>query len=156
MQPLNGRLDVATHTAILEEQVLPDSGLTGATSLDSPLAIVLAGQPGAGKGAIVGAAKSEMRNLDELCEYLQANVRGSQRPLSMTAAYREGGSCRYIDGIDRTLPPRLPHWFCKHPLHEKDTHHVASAATCSSEVARNAQGLPGAYRAIAGGPQHRG
>lgn len=60
MQPLNGRLDIAiAHVEILEEQILPDSGLTRATSLDSPRAIVLDGQPGADKGAIVGAAKAQ-------------------------------------------------------------------------------------------------
>ena len=45
----------------LQEKVLPKSRLDELTSHETPKAIVLAGQPGAGKGALVRAAREEFR-----------------------------------------------------------------------------------------------
>lgn len=44
---------------IQNEVVIPESGIDGLTTHERPRAIVLAGQPGAGKGALVGAARRE-------------------------------------------------------------------------------------------------
>jgi hypothetical protein len=44
---------------IQNEVVIPESGLDGLTTHERPRAIVLAGQPGAGKGALVSAARRE-------------------------------------------------------------------------------------------------
>ena len=45
----------------LQEKVLPKSRLDELTSHETPKAIVLAGQPGAGKGALVRMAREEFR-----------------------------------------------------------------------------------------------
>lgn len=44
---------------IQNEVVVPESGLDWLTTHEKPRAIVLAGQPGAGKGALVSAARRE-------------------------------------------------------------------------------------------------
>jgi hypothetical protein len=46
---------------IFNEDVLPKYRLSEKTSLENPRAIILAGQPGAGKGTLSNAAKAELR-----------------------------------------------------------------------------------------------
>jgi predicted ABC-type ATPase len=55
-----GRLDPATHARIFVEKVIPGSGLDEATSQPRPKAIILAGQPGAGKGGLAKTAESRL------------------------------------------------------------------------------------------------
>jgi len=55
-------LDADKHKQILLERVLPLSGIDRASSLGNPKAIVLAGQPGAGKGQLVQAARAEFQD----------------------------------------------------------------------------------------------
>ncbi len=60
---MNDRLDRLSkeeHTCILKEVVIPESGLDALTSQEHPKAIVLAGQPGAGKGSLARAARREL------------------------------------------------------------------------------------------------
>ena len=60
---MNDRLDRLSkeeHTRILKEVVIPESGLDALTSQEHPKAIVLAGQPGAGKGSLARAARREL------------------------------------------------------------------------------------------------
>jgi adenylylsulfate kinase-like enzyme len=45
---------------IFKEDVLPKHRLSGKTSLENPRAIILAGEPGAGKGTLPNAAKAEL------------------------------------------------------------------------------------------------
>ncbi|MDR6887702.1 MULTISPECIES: zeta toxin family protein [Variovorax] len=52
-------LDEATHNRIYAERVLPDSRFHETTPQEHPRAIVLAGQPGAGKGGLAAAAEQE-------------------------------------------------------------------------------------------------
>lgn len=48
------------HARIFQEEVLPDYRLPSKGSHDRPKAIILGGQPGAGKGSLADAAKSEL------------------------------------------------------------------------------------------------
>lgn len=62
--PLNsedGRLDAASHARVFAERVVPESGLLEANSQVRPRAIILAGQPGAGKGGLARAAEMELK-----------------------------------------------------------------------------------------------
>jgi hypothetical protein len=52
-------LDQATHDRIYAEEIFPRSGFQQTTPQEHPRAIVLAGQPGAGKGGLVKAAERE-------------------------------------------------------------------------------------------------
>ena len=54
-------LDRDEHTRILHERIIPESGLAGATSQEHPKAIILGGQPGAGKGRLVVDAMRELK-----------------------------------------------------------------------------------------------
>ncbi|RMH89103.1 hypothetical protein EBB59_10950 [Lysobacter pythonis] len=54
------RLDPQTHARIFTENIAPKSGLFEASSQVKPKAIILGGQPGAGKGGLVKAAKTEL------------------------------------------------------------------------------------------------
>ena len=53
------RLDPTTHARIFTEEVIPESDLPKASSRTHPKAIILAGQPGAGKGGLARAARDE-------------------------------------------------------------------------------------------------
>lgn len=55
-----GRLDPTTHARVFADEVVPDSGLLEATSQARPKAIILAGQPGAGKGGMADTAQAEL------------------------------------------------------------------------------------------------
>jgi hypothetical protein len=54
-----GRLDPTAHERILIEEVIPQSDLQIATTQPCPKAIILAGQPGAGKGGLADTARSQ-------------------------------------------------------------------------------------------------
>lgn len=54
-----GRLDAATHERIFAEKILPQSGILEATTQARPKVVILAGQPGAGKGGLTAAAAME-------------------------------------------------------------------------------------------------
>ena len=43
------------HADILRREILPESGIGATTAHQHPRAIILAGQPGAGKGGLVAA-----------------------------------------------------------------------------------------------------
>lgn len=62
MSTSNGGLDAATHSRVFEEAVFPDSGFTRVTSQSQPRAIILAGQPGAGKGSLARGAETELQH----------------------------------------------------------------------------------------------
>ena len=59
MSASNGQLDAAAHQRIFVEKVLPNSGLQQASTQAHPKAVILAGQPGAGKGGLTRAAFAE-------------------------------------------------------------------------------------------------
>lgn len=50
------------HQQILWEQIIPKSGLDSRTSYENPQAVILAGQPGAGKGGLAGQVRRELHN----------------------------------------------------------------------------------------------
>lgn len=50
----------AIHAKTFHDSIIPNSGLSSANSQDRPRAIVLAGQPGAGKGRLSDTAKAEL------------------------------------------------------------------------------------------------
>jgi Zeta toxin len=60
MSAPNNTLDKETHARILAEKIIPDSGLNDVLSHDRPKAIILAGQPGAGKGGLARRAEFEL------------------------------------------------------------------------------------------------
>jgi len=53
-------LDGAAHETIFKQQILTQRQFLDAASQDRPRAIILAGQPGAGKGGLVEAAEAEL------------------------------------------------------------------------------------------------
>lgn len=53
------RLSKEEHNRIFREEVLPDSGIDNFVTQERPRAIILAGQPGAGKGSLKGAILAE-------------------------------------------------------------------------------------------------
>lgn len=55
-------LSPETHQQILWEQIIPKSGLDSRTSYGNPQAVILAGQPGAGKGGLAGQVRRELHN----------------------------------------------------------------------------------------------
>lgn len=56
----NHELNHEVAGRIFRDWILPDSGIEQAASHSSPKAIFLAGQPGAGKGALIGRAKADL------------------------------------------------------------------------------------------------
>ena len=54
-------LDSTKHEEILKKKILTAPEFTNVTQQSSPKAIILAGQPGAGKGGLKGAAKIELQ-----------------------------------------------------------------------------------------------
>ncbi|RMH93195.1 hypothetical protein EBB59_06585 [Lysobacter pythonis] len=56
------RLDQKTHARVLSEKVIPESGLSEVSSQAKPKAVILAGQPGAGKGGLARTAEIELFN----------------------------------------------------------------------------------------------
>ncbi|MEQ1511337.1 MAG: zeta toxin family protein [Lysobacteraceae bacterium] len=62
MSDREDRLSKEEHARILQDRVIPGSGLDAVTSQDKPTAIILAGQPGAGKASLVRAAEVELRH----------------------------------------------------------------------------------------------
>lgn len=75
MNLTNDRLDSETHARIFADKVIPGSGLNEALSHERPKAIILGGQPGAGKGGLAQAAKNQLSgdivviDPDELRDY---------------------------------------------------------------------------------------
>jgi hypothetical protein len=51
------KLSAEDHNRIFREEILPEYKLSEKTNLDQPKAIILAGQPDAGKGGLVGKQK---------------------------------------------------------------------------------------------------
>ena len=56
------RLSELEHARIFQEKVLAEADLASKTSLEHPKVIILAGQPGAGKGGLTQAARFELKN----------------------------------------------------------------------------------------------
>lgn len=56
---MSGELPADTHAEILEQRVLSSPDFTEATASERPRAVILGGQPGAGKGGLVASAKAE-------------------------------------------------------------------------------------------------
>jgi predicted ABC-type ATPase len=56
----SNRLDEETHARIFREKIAPRSALNRSTPQDAPRAVITAGQPGAGTGVLVEAAKAEL------------------------------------------------------------------------------------------------
>ncbi|WP_333622153.1 zeta toxin family protein [Stenotrophomonas indicatrix] len=59
MSAPDGRLDHETHARLLREKVIPKGGVNETSSQVHPKAVVLAGQPGAGKSKVSGALLRE-------------------------------------------------------------------------------------------------
>ncbi|MGE6332883.1 zeta toxin family protein [Stenotrophomonas sp. NPDC077659] len=62
MRAPKGGLDDATHSLKFYQEILPDSGISGVTSQPQPKAIILAGQPGAGKGGLARRAEADLQH----------------------------------------------------------------------------------------------
>ncbi|RMH87220.1 hypothetical protein EBB59_13320 [Lysobacter pythonis] len=60
MSASEDRLDSKTHTRVFRDSVIPKSEFNTALSHDRPKAIILGGQPGAGKGGLTRAASMEL------------------------------------------------------------------------------------------------
>ena len=56
------QLSKEAHDRILREEILTRRNFVDATSQEHPKAIILAGQPGAGKGTLGGRAEIELSN----------------------------------------------------------------------------------------------
>lgn len=56
----SGALSATDHQKVFEESILPKTGFANKTSFDRPKAIILAGQPGAGKGGLANSARNEL------------------------------------------------------------------------------------------------
>lgn len=56
------KLDDRTHQRVFQEEILSRQNFTAATTQDRPRAIILAGQPGAGKGRLSSGARLELDN----------------------------------------------------------------------------------------------
>ena len=56
------KLSQEEHDKVFRERILPDHELERFSSLNRPKAIILAGQPGAGKGGLASAAQREFNN----------------------------------------------------------------------------------------------
>lgn len=59
MSDRQDRLSKEEHARIFQEEVLPNARIEKFASHDNPKAVILAGQPGAGKGSLVRAVQSE-------------------------------------------------------------------------------------------------
>lgn len=57
-----GSLTSDVHEQILRDEILPKSGMDRRTSHEVPKAIILAGQPGSGKGALARQVRTELNN----------------------------------------------------------------------------------------------
>lgn len=60
MASMDGQLPVDVHQRVLRETIIPESGLNHHTSQTTPKAILLAGQPGAGKGRLKDISRAEL------------------------------------------------------------------------------------------------
>ncbi|MDR1075495.1 MAG: zeta toxin family protein [Xanthomonadaceae bacterium] len=60
MSTPDSHLDPATHARVFVDDIIPESGLNETTSQARPRAIILGGQPGAGKGGLARAARDEL------------------------------------------------------------------------------------------------
>ncbi|RMH89101.1 hypothetical protein EBB59_10940 [Lysobacter pythonis] len=60
MSASEDRLDSETHARVFSDSVIPESEFNTALSHDRPKAIILGGQPGAGKGGLTRAANVEL------------------------------------------------------------------------------------------------
>jgi hypothetical protein len=60
MSSSEDRLSKEEHSRILREKVIPEANLESLTSHERPKAIILAGQPGAGKGGLKTAVELEL------------------------------------------------------------------------------------------------
>jgi len=60
LNPDQYRLDEAKHQAIFEQRIKPDL-FASATSVNYPVAVILGGQPGSGKSALIRKALNEMK-----------------------------------------------------------------------------------------------
>lgn len=60
MASMDGQLPVDVHQRVLRETIIPESGLSHHTSQTTPKAILLAGQPGAGKGTLKDISRAEL------------------------------------------------------------------------------------------------
>ncbi|TGW17294.1 toxin [Stenotrophomonas maltophilia] len=60
MASRDGQLPVDVHQRVLRETIIPESGLSHHTSQSTPKAILLAGQPGAGKGTLKDISRAEL------------------------------------------------------------------------------------------------
>lgn len=60
MASKDGQLPADVHQRVLRETIIPESGLNHHTSQTTPKAILLAGQPGAGKGRLKDISRAEL------------------------------------------------------------------------------------------------
>lgn len=56
-----GKLSVEEHASVFREEILADYKISEKTSFEKPKAIILAGQPGAGKGRLADRVMEELR-----------------------------------------------------------------------------------------------
>jgi len=104
INPKQYQLDEAEHQAIFETKIKPDL-FAGMKSSEHPVAVVLGGQPGAGKSAVVGKATDELRSRggvvqiegDALRDYHPAYARLMLKDDSTAAFYTDRDSGLWVE-----------------------------------------------------------
>jgi len=79
MTSADSRLPSEIHQKILREKIIPQSGLDGRTSFETPNAVILAGQPGAGKGSLARQVRQEL--LDDVITIDPDRLRDQYEPV---------------------------------------------------------------------------
>lgn len=79
MTSADSRLPSEIHQTILREKIIPQSGLDGRTSFETPNAVILAGQPGAGKGSLARQVRQEL--LDDVITIDPDRLRDQYEPV---------------------------------------------------------------------------
>ena len=96
MSDPTGKLDPETHRRVFTEKVVPESYLPRTTPQAQPHAIVLAGQPGAGKGNLVNAAKREFsQNIVPIDPDAQRELHPDFKKLRESHPYTWSGHTHY-------------------------------------------------------------
>ncbi|WP_162253674.1 zeta toxin family protein [Lysobacter sp. Root690] len=62
MNTTDAKISEQEHAQTFQEKILVDANLASKTSLNHPKAVILGGQPGAGKGGLVETVRGELRN----------------------------------------------------------------------------------------------
>jgi predicted ABC-type ATPase len=107
------KIPVDQHQKILAEEILRDPSYTDVTPQERPRAIIMAGQPGAGKGNLVDAVKAELGgnvvtvDPDAMRDYHpQANTLRKQRPYTWSGETHGDASAWAAEKRDAAVSDR--------------------------------------------------